>query len=262
MFKKIAFIIGISLSISSPSMNAGWGWKPLSDIDPKASQAISDIAKAISDVAKSLEATGVNVGGTLEASVKTLRKALDNAATTFSESGFKIVLDPKLDPKLVDSIQIISKDGAKVALAIDPALTKTIQTIADKGFQIIVDPEVNKNFKTIAEKGFQVIVDPELNKNFKTIADQGVKAQLGIDPTTIKTLCLTGVGACLAIAGILVLYYELTKPDVTVTQPESAQKTYFQQFVALLKNKYVIGSAQVLAGLLLIIKSNALIAKG
>ncbi len=243
MFKKIVFLICLSMSASSYAMTFSVVGQPLSNVDPKLAQAIADLGtKALSNVAISLEATGVNLGATLQESVKILRKALENVATTFSENGFKLVLDPELDPKLIDSIQLISKDGAKIALNLDPALTKTMQTIA--------------------EKGFQIIVDPELNKNLKTFADQGVKAQFAIDPITLKTFCLTSVGATLAVAGILVLYHELTKTDATTTETESAQKTYFQHFKALLQNKYVIGSAQVLAGLLLIIKSNALIARG
>lgn len=142
------------------------------------------------------------------------------------------------------------------------------------GIRFVMQPETNKaleqtsqaikqtseSFKTLTEKYHPekgLIFTIETGENIKKLANDGVKAHIIIDPATIKTLCFSTTGAALAMAGIgLILYESFFVEDYATEAPKAANwSTSVKNFI---KNRYVLGSASIAAGLCLIAKSTTL----
>lgn len=98
---------------------------------------------------------------------------------------------------------------------------------------------------------------PALNQNIQQLANNGIQTRLIIDPATIKTLCFSTTGAALAMAGIgLILYESFFVEDYATEAPKAVNwSTSVKNFI---KNRYVLGSASIAAGLCLIAKSTTL----
>jgi hypothetical protein len=107
--------------------------------------------------------------------------------------------------------------------------------------------------------GVNLNLQTDTNEALKKLANEGIQTKFSIDPLTIKTICTAGVGCALAVAGITLIYKELTKDQAAIKQPEQP-KTWSQKITGFLKNGCVAGTAGLAAGLLLIAKSNTIAA--
>ncbi len=91
--------------------------------------------------------------------------------------------------------------------------------------------------------------------------DTGLRIQVNpitINPQTIKTLCFSTTGVALAMAGIGLILYESFFVEDYATEVPQKPATLLGSVKNFAKNRYVLGSASIAAGLCLIAKSATL----
>lgn len=255
--KNVMVTLLIIQTASAMNYLSGMGWKPLSEIDPNLTKTIAELVQAFNTLSQHVTAASSTLSTQVGTSSTTVaHSARDSAAIVTNNLKESILY---VCQALQKATETAAEKGFKIM--IDPQLNQSIQTIAEHGAKLSLDPEMNTSIKKIAQDGLKVIVDPALNENITRLTRDGLHAKLSIDSTTIKTICLTGIGTALAVTGILILYKELTQP-IEHLPKEEAPKTYFERLTRFLKNPCLIGTAQLAAGLLLVVKANALLSQG
>ena len=148
----------------------------------------------------------------------------------------------------------VAEGGIGIRLVMQPETNKAL----DQTSQAI--KQTSESFKALTEKYHPekgLIFTIETGENIKKLATDGVKAHIFIDPATIKTLCFSTTGAALAMAGIgLILYESFFVEDYATETPKAAN--WSASVKNFIKNRYVLGSASIAAGLCLIAKSTTL----
>ncbi len=210
--------------------STGFGWRPLQGWQPFENIGFkAETKETIDDLTKTIAKTAKTVTNGMQESTVHLTQAL-NLTTQ-------------------DLCGTLNKTTKK--------LTDTADKLIDKGLTINLDPALNANIKTVAEQGVKINVDPALNANIQRLANNGIRTQFAIDPTTIKTLCFSTTGAALAMAGIgLILYESFFVEDYATETPKPT--TWHATVKNFMKNRYILGTASIAAGLCLIAKSTTL----
>jgi hypothetical protein len=95
------------------------------------------------------------------------------------------------------------------------------------------------------------------SKTLEEINREGLK----LSSASIKALFTSGIGLALAIAGITLIYKQLSKEKPLLISDSSLtvhSKNMKEKLLDVVTNRYVIGASSILAGLLLVIKSDKL----
>lgn len=173
--------------------------------------------------------------------------------------GYKLIPDTFTVVTATETNEAI-KDITKCAPKIMESLENNTEVICDslgaatEKLSIAWDESVKKICKS-TKKNVKL-----LTTTADKAIDTGLKVQVHpfeIDPATIKTLCFSTTGAALAMAGIgLILYESFFVEDYSTETPKAA--SWSMTVKNFMKNRYVLGSASIAAGLCLIAKSASL----
>jgi hypothetical protein len=129
---------------------------------------------------------------------------------------------------------------------------KALNKFSTDGVTLKTDKETIDSFRegTDAINNTSASIE-KMGKTFDELNKEGLK----LSNTTIKTFFTASVGFALAIAGIILIYYDLTKP-VDETTEVTKPKTVLQKIKRFFKSRSTIGTASIIAGLVLIARSN------
>lgn len=222
MIKKLLlfslFITSLSCGMQKAS---GWGLNPLSGIGLN-----TETNETVQIVAKAVTTTGKALSEGLSDSTANITQALNGTSSNITNA---LVGTTK---NLERTITISASEVCRSLNHATGQLTNTANKLIDAGV-------------------------PALNQNINALMQNGVPARIIIDPTTIKTLCFSTTGAALAMAGIgLILYESFFVEEYSTEAPKPA--SWSISVKNFMKNRYVLGSASIAAGLCLIAKSTTL----
>lgn len=225
------------------------------------------------------------LNGTVKEFTHTTKDVLTNATATLT-TNTKTLTDAvtanttKLADTLTANTEILT--NAFTTNAKDLNVTARLVNDTVKGFNetlkdsvipglVVINEDLNKSFKEmnntaqefIKSGGLRVKVGTdeetlgaikESTNAVNNFANKGIT----INPSTVKMLMVNGIGAALAITGIIVLY-----KAICAEQPKSqisAPQTWMGTLKAIVTSKYLQGGALLAAGVAMVLKSDKIVA--
>lgn len=220
-------------------------------------------------IAKQVIPTLEMTNNTVNNAIKTVDKAVHIAGTipdTICNTAKEIIR--KDFTPTINNLNNTVDNGIKVVAQ----ATTDITTLLDK-----IDGNVNNTINNGLER-----IEKTAEKTIGGLdnaIDKLNRFSIRLDASSIKLIAINTIGGTLAIAGILLIYKAATEPqdrlkndnDMNTLDEQTDNKSFISSilpqpqhwkafFTKLIKNKYAQGTALLLAGLGIILKSDAIVA--
>lgn len=188
----------------------------------------------------------------------TLAQAINNAATILTANPIKI--EAGITGVTAETIAIgtgnLAQGIKKGTKNIAAALVEVSENLTQNPLIVTatVDNRTMHDLKNIMDAGVKINLDPnQMNAIAHHLSNCSTRF--------VKTCTINSIGAFITLLGIVYMYHILNAPEAdTNTLETENHQTYQQLFKKIIFSKYAKGSAAIITGLALILKSDAIVA--